>query len=142
MSTATTISGFRMDATTWTRLAAAARWTLAAELFLGGQARLTRHLTPGLHDRAMAKAEGYLRYLSFIPARSPTEHSVYIGMAMCTAGGLLCFPATRIQGALLSTSLSLMGIYSQARMGISFWLPAINTVLGSLIAYADVLRLG
>ena len=90
----------------------------------------------------MAKAEGYLRYLSFIPAKSPNEHSVYIGMAMCTAGGLLCFPATRTQGALLSTSLSLMGIYSQARMGISFWLPAINTVFGSLIAYADVLGLG
>lgn len=134
-------SSFRMDSVMWARLAAAARWTLAAELLVGGQARLTRRLTPGLHDQAMAKARGYLEYLRFIPASSPSEHSFFIGVAMCTAGGLLCFPATRMQGALLSSSLSLMGIYSQARMGVPYWLPCINTVLGSFIAYSNVISM-
>lgn len=136
------IGSFDLHPVAWARFATAARWTLIAQLFLGGQARLTRHITPTAHDRAMEKAEGQLKYLGWIPAKSPTEHSAYIGAAMCAAGGLLCFPSTRIQGAVLSTSLSLMGVYSQFRMGIPFWLPSINAVLGSFIAYANVVGLG
>jgi len=127
-----------MDPATWAKFATAARWILTAELFLGGQARLTGFLTPSIHERAMAKAPGYLKYLSFIPARTAREHTIVIGAAMCLAGGLLCFSHTRFQGALLSMSLSIAGIYSQYRMGISYLVPCINTVLGAVSAWASL----
>lgn len=86
----------------------------------------------------MQKAEGYQRYLSFIPARNAKEHTVFIGSLMSMAGGLLCFSNTRLQGALLSMSLSVAGIYSQYKMGVAYWVPRLNTALAALIIYSDV----
>ena len=113
------------------------RWVLTAELFLGGEARLTDKLTPGVHKRAMAKAAGYQRYLPFIPGKDAKQHSQVIGALMCTAGGLMCLPAVRTPGAILSMSLSLAGWYSQSRMGVPYWLPVINTILAAFIIYSE-----
>lgn len=112
-----------------------ARWILALELFLGGQARLTDRLTPSVHQRVMEKAPGYMRYLNFLPVKDPKQHTQVFGSLMCLAGGLLCVPSTNLPGATLSMSLSLAGIYSQYRMGISYWVPCVNTTLAALIIY-------
>jgi hypothetical protein len=106
---------------------------LSFQLFLGGQARITPLLTTTLYDRAHAKAEGYQKHLPFIPAQNPTEHSNIIGRLMYTAGAMLCFKITRTAGAALSTSLSLMGVYSHYRMGAPYWVSVVNTVLAVLI---------
>lgn len=109
------------------------RWILTAELLLGGQARLTDKMTPTVHKKAMSKADGYRRYLPFIPASNSTQHSQIIGGLMCIAGGVLCTATTRTFGASLSMSLSIAGWYSQARMCVPYLLPIINTVLAGLI---------
>jgi hypothetical protein len=118
------------------QLVSLARYILAFELFLGGQARLT-NFTPHLHEKAMSKADGYKKYLPFIPGKTAVEHSRNIGILMSTAGALMCFPATatRLPGATLSLSLSSMGIYSQHLMGVPYWLPVVNTVLAAFIIY-------
>lgn len=119
------------------------RLVLAAELFLGGQARLTSSLTPNLHHRAMAKAEGTKKYLSFVPISNPTEHTRFIGALMCTAGGLLSIPRSvlsqgRLMGGLLSITLTLAGVYSQYKMRIPYWLPSVNTVLAAISIWAEI----
>lgn len=43
----------------------------------------------------------------------------------------------RIVGKVLALALPLMGIYSQYRMGVKFWLPVINTILASIIIYGE-----
>lgn len=108
-------------------------YILSFELFLGGQARLTPLLTPSLYKRAMSKAVGNQKYLSFIPIRDPKLHSNFIGALMCLAGALLLSGITRRVGSLLSASLSLAGVYSQSKMGIPFWLPIVNSVLAAII---------
>lgn len=114
------------------------RIILTAQLVLGGQARLTSTLTPTLHKRAMSKAEGARKYLSFVPIRDAKQHTRFIGLLMCAAGALLSWHRTRLSGALLSMSLSLMGVYSQWRMAIPYWLPAVNTVLAAVIIQDQV----
>ena len=114
-------------------LAKIVRVILSAELFLGGQARLTSMLTPTLHRRAMAKAEGTQKYLNFIPIRDSKSHTRFIGALMVAAGTLLMFRRTRLLGALLGIALTLAGVYSQYRMGIPYWLPSVNTVLAAII---------
>ena len=37
----------------------------------------------------------------------------------------------------LNTSLTAMGIYSQRRMGIPYWLPAVNMVLGLIVWWIE-----
>lgn len=114
------------------------RVILTAELFLGGQARLTSALTPSLYRRAMSKAVGTQKYLSFIPINDPEKHSNFIGFLMCLAGALLCERRTRLAGGLLSIWLTLAGVYTQWRMRIAYWLPAVNTVLAGLIIWDEV----
>ncbi len=114
------------------------RIVLTGELLLGGQARLTSRLTPTLYKRAMAKAEGTQRYLSFIPIRDPRQHTHFIGALMCLAALLLGFSRTRLAGGMLSIALTLAGVYSQYRMAIPYWLPAVNTVLAAVIILATV----
>ena len=114
-----------------------ARIVLTFELFLGGQCRITPALTPALYQRAMAKAEGTRRHLSFIPINDPEQHTRFIGAMMCLAGALLCTKTTRLMGALLSVSLSLAGVYSFHRMGIPYWLPSVNTVLAIMIIFGE-----
>ncbi len=108
-------------------------YILSFELFLGGQARLTSLLTPTLHKRAMSKASGTQKYLSFIPISDPILHSKFIGGLMCLAGSMLLMRSTRRVGSLLSGSLSVAGIYSQSKMRIPYWLPCLNTVLAVVI---------
>lgn len=105
------------------------------ELILGGQARLTYNLTPTLHQKAMAKAEGTRKYLPFIPIKNPKQHTQFIGACMCVAGALLSSSSTRtrVRGGGLVISLTLAGVYTQFRMGIPYWLPAVNTVLAAVI---------
>lgn len=116
------------------------RLTLIAELAVGGQARLTDALTPRLHDRAMAKADGTKKYLAFIPIRDPTQHTQFIGLLMCTAAVLLYLPGWTLAGGLLSISLTLAGVYTQYRMGIPYWLPAVNTVFSSVAIWQAIAR--
>lgn len=116
------------------------RYILTLQLFLGGQARLTSRLTPTLHRRAMAKAAGTQRHLPFIPIRDPARHTNVIGALMCAAGTLLCAPQTRLAGGALAICLTLAGVYTQYRMGIPWWLPAVNTVLAGLVIWGEVGR--
>ena len=124
-----------MDSTTLHTTATYIRYILTLELMLGGQARLTSRLTPTVHKRAMAKAEGYRKYLSFIPIEHSKQHSQFIGFCMCTAASLLCVDGMRLGGASLSMSLSLMGVYAQYRMGVPFWLPVVNSVFAGMIIW-------
>ena len=52
---------------------------------------------------------------------------------MCAAGVLMSSPRTRLMGTRLAISLTLAGVYTQYRMGIPYWLPAVNTVLAAVI---------
>lgn len=126
-----------MDPQRLQQLVKAVRIVLTAELFLGGQARLTSALTPGLYKRAMTKAEGTQRYLDFIPIKDATRHTNFIGALMVTAGVLLTSARTRLPGGVLSISLTLAGVYSQYRMGIPYWLPSVNTVLAAIVIYNE-----
>ena len=114
------------------------RIVLTFELFLGGQCRITPALTPTLHRRAMAKANGTQRYLSFIPIEDPKQHTRFIGATMCLAGALLCTKSTRLAGGVLSISLTLAGVYSQYKMRVPYWLPGVNTVLAAFIILGEV----
>lgn len=116
-----------------------ARYVLILELFLGGQARITPTLTPKLYQRAMAKADGTRNFLPFIPIKDPKQHTQFIGVCMCAAGALLSSPSqiTRMGGAGLAIALTLAGVYTQFRMGILYWLPAVNTVLAATIIWND-----
>lgn len=82
---------------------------LSFELLLGGQARLPFSLTPSLHNRAMAKADGMLAAFSFVPLDAVTFTRA-IGVAMCVASVGVALPATRAAGSVLSGCLSLMGV--------------------------------
>jgi hypothetical protein len=113
------------------------RVILTAELFLGGQCRITPVLTPGLYQRAMRKADGTQKYLSFIPIKDAKEHTRFIGVLMCAAGALLCARRTRLVGGLLSISLTLAGVYTQMKMKIPYWLPSVNTVLAAVIIWNE-----
>lgn len=119
------------------QLAKIARIILTFELFLGGQARLTPALTPRLYERAMAKAEGTQRYLSFIRIPDAKRHTHFIGALMVLAGVLLSRQESRLTGGYLSISLTLAGVYSQYRMEIPYWLPSINTLLAASIIYTE-----
>ena len=103
------------------------------ELLLGGQARLTPYLTPGVHKRAMSKAKGYQEHMWFLPIRDPTLHSNVIGALMVSAGVLLLWSKTRVFGAGLGGLVAMAGVWAQSRMGVPFWLPCVNTVLAGLI---------
>lgn len=120
-----------------TTVAKALRVILTFQLFLGGQARLTSALTPSLHRRAMSKAVGTRKHLSFIPISDPEKHTNFIGLLMCAAGALLCARRTRLAGALLSISLTLAGVYTQYKMRIPYWLPSVNTVLSGIIIWDE-----
>ena len=98
-----------------------ARYLFAFELFIGAQARLT-NWTPSIRAKAYAKAEGYARYLYFIPSQSPRQHTQIIGVLMLLSGVLLIpdGKSTITAGATLGGTLALMGAYSQYRMKIPF----------------------
>ena len=126
------------------------RYALCFELIFGGLIRIFPRLFPSANQRAMEKAAGYWKYLTIIPGRNPSEHSINIGRLMLVSGILMGIPRSklggfilmipsqqvaeiaRIGGAALGTALAVMGVYSQRRMGVPYWLPCINTVLGSL----------
>lgn len=113
------------------------RVVLTIELFLGGQARLTAALTPNLHKRAMARAQGTQKYPSFIRIQDPQRHTNFIGALMILAGALLISPETRLNGGILSIALTLAGVYTQYGMNIPYWLPSVNTVLAAIIIYGQ-----
>lgn len=127
-----------MDRNVQVEVARVLRIILTFELFLGGQARIISYITPSLHERAMAKAEGVRKYLSFIPIQNSREHTRFIGGLMCLAGALLSFRTTRLVGGLLSISLTLAGVYTQYRMQVPYWLPSTNTVLAGIIILNEV----
>ncbi|KAF2652223.1 hypothetical protein K491DRAFT_719146 [Lophiostoma macrostomum CBS 122681] len=104
---------------------------LSFELFLGGQARITSLLTPRLYKKAMSKAVGTRdAFYPIIAIKDPTLHSNFIGVWMCIAGALVAYRPLRVPwGAALTLVLTNMGIYSQRRMKIPYWLPVVNTVL-------------
>ena len=104
---------------------------LAAELLIGGQARLPFSPTPSLQRKAMAKADGIKDIMPFVPVGA-IPFSRFLGWTMCLASGLVAVPSTRVYGAPLSASLSVIGWVAQARMGMPYWLPVVNTVLAGV----------
>ncbi|EMC92141.1 hypothetical protein BAUCODRAFT_78334 [Baudoinia panamericana UAMH 10762] len=108
---------------------------LAFELFLGGQARLTDRITPGLHKQASRKASGYYRWLNFLPVDDAETFQHVIGGLMIFAGILICVPPMRAMGTLLSMALSGGGVYSHRKMGVPYWLPAVNTAIAVVILW-------
>ena len=82
---------------------------LSLELLLGGQARLPFSMTPKLHKRAMAKAEGIKAAFPHVPLDA-TTFTQAIGATMCLASIGVALPATRTMGCVLSGCLSLMGV--------------------------------
>lgn len=118
-----------------------ARAVLSFELLLGGQCRLTSALTPSLTKQAYSKAAGYRQYLPIIPSKDATQHSQIIGGLMFGSGALLLLPygygSLRAIGKALALALPIMGVYSQYRMGVPYWLPIVNTILASIIIYGE-----
>ena len=113
---------------------------LSFEQILGGQARITDRLTPSLYQRAIRKASGTAEALyPLIPVKDPTRNSNVIGMMMLLTGSLLAWRTTR--GSYLTlglnTTLTAMGVYSQQRMGIPYWLPSCNMVLGAIVWWIE-----
>ena len=113
---------------------------LSFEQFLGGQARITDRLTPSQYQRAMRKAPGTAEALyPLIPVKDPTRNSNVIGAIMVLTGFLLAW--TRTRGSYLTlglnTSLTAMGVYSQRRMGIPYWLPIVNMMLGFTVWWIE-----
>ena len=80
----------------------------------------------------MSKADGLLAAFPFVPLDAITFTRA-VGFAMCVASFGVALPATRVAGSSLSGCLSLMGIWSQYKMGVPYWLPVVNTVLAIVI---------
>lgn len=113
---------------------------LSFEHFLGGQARITNRLTPSLNQRVMRKASGTAEALyPLIPIRDPVQNSQAIGSMMVLTGFLLAWKMTRgsYMTLGLNTCLTAMGIYSQQRMRVPYWLPALNLVLGLTVYWIE-----
>lgn len=112
-------------------------YLLSFEHFLGGQCRITPKLTPSLYHRAVTvKAAGTAESLyPLIPIKNPIRHSQFIGLLMCATGALLAWSRTRgtVLPLGLNTFLTCAGIYSQQRMGMPFWLPVVNLILGVVV---------
>ena len=106
--------------------------TLSFELALGGQARLPFSPTPTLRKKAMSKAQGVKDALPLVPLDA-VDLTTAFGVLMCLASILVALPVTRVGGSLLSGSISIIGWYSQAKMGVPYWLPIVNTGLAGVI---------
>ena len=109
---------------------------LSFQLMLGGQARLPFTLTPSLQQKAMAKKQAVKDALPFIPLDATTLTQGF-GWLMCMAGVLVALPMTRQLGVAVSASISIVGWYSQARAGLPYWLPIVNTVLAGTVWYVS-----
>ena len=105
---------------------------LSSELMLGGQARLPFSPTPSLQTKAMSKANGVKEALPFVPLDAVSLTRLF-GCLMCLASILVAVPVTRVYGTTLSGLISIIGWYSQAKMGVPYWLPIVNTVLAAVI---------
>lgn len=107
-------------------------YLVAAEMILGGQARLT-NLTPGIRQKTLDKAEGYQRLLPIIPIKDPVLHSAFLGFFMSLGGILLLFRSTRRAGSVLTGTLNLLGVYVQSRIGIGYSHPVISAACCALV---------
>ena len=105
---------------------------LSCELMLGGQARLPFSPTLSLQKKAMSKADGVKEALPFVPLDA-VNLTRFFGVLMCLASILVAIPYTRASGALVSGSISVIGWYSQAMLGVPYWLPIVNTVMAGMI---------
>ena len=105
---------------------------LSFQLLLGGQARLPFSPTPTLQKKAMSKAQGVKDALQFMPLDAIRLTQCF-GVLMCLASILVALPDTRRVGAMLAGSIACVGWYSQAKMGVPYWLPIVNTGLAATI---------
>jgi hypothetical protein len=121
-----------MDGSAWTVSNVLAA-LLSLQLLLGGQGRVTSRLTPSYHRYVLTRAQGTADALSFIPL-PPSTLTRLLGALMMAASPLVAFPSTRLVGAALTVVLTLTGVYTQQRMGVSYALPAFNTALALLMA--------
>lgn len=139
------------------------RYLLAAQLLLGGQARLTALLTPGAHRIALSKAEGLRRHFPFplpvdlllLPSRwigegseagetgvGARRHSQATGVAMLVSGALLC-AGERWRGARLAGAAAagyVLGGWTVAfwRMGWEWYVPAVNCGLLAVLVWGEL----
>lgn len=124
---------------------------LSLEFFLGGLPRLIPSLIPRVGERIDRKYPGSVHALwPVIPIRDPTWHRRFVGSLMSLTGVLLALTDTRGSAMTFSLVGFLTGCgivrcggslfprttkltCSQYRMGMPFWLPCVNMVLGGYV---------
>ena len=106
---------------------------LALQLLVGGQGRVTSHITPSYYRYVLTREQGTASALSFVPL-SPSTLRQVLGALMMGAAPFVALPSTRLLGAAMTMTLTLIGVYTQWKMGVSYALPAFNTVLALLMA--------
>ncbi|KAF2726278.1 hypothetical protein K431DRAFT_280310 [Polychaeton citri CBS 116435] len=121
-------------------IAKIARYVLVFEFIVGGQCRVTKRLTPKISEIAYKHADGYKRFLPFIPGETAAEHTRNIGVLLLTAGLLMVAPSkggVRAAGVGLGGVLSLMFLHVQRSIGVPYWLPVLNSALAGLVLYSE-----
>ena len=106
---------------------------LTVQLLLGGQGRVTSRFTPSYHRYVQTRVQGTADALSFIPLDPHTLSQVLGGMMMAAAP-FVAMPSTRLLGAAITVCLTLIGVYTQRWMGVSYALPAFNTLVAFAMA--------
>ena len=114
------------------------RYLLTAQLFLGGQARLTSLITPDAHVIAMSKATELQRYVPLPLITNLESHSKAMGAMMLVSGGMLCVRRMRLPGALVAGGVLGSWVYGFWRMGAEWYVPLVNCVIVGLVVYGEV----
>lgn len=129
-----------MDSTSLEKTTNVLRWMLAAQLLLGGQARLTSLLTPGAHQIAMSKAPEMARYMPIPFVSRPEQHTKVMGAVMLFSAGMLCVrhANVRLAGAVVAGATLGSWVYASWKMGAEWYVPVVNCVITGLVVYQEL----
>ena len=88
-------------------------------MIFGGQLRITRLLTPGLHDRVMRDKEAGTAEALYpiIPIKGPATQRRFVGVLMVGTGVLLANPGTR--GSMIRCEMQ--DGYGERGPGVGVW---------------------
>lgn len=109
---------------------------LAAEYILGGLVRASRIPFASAHERVIKKNASIAPLLyPIVPFEDVKNHNRYVGVWMIATGLLWANPESRLWLPTLGLSLFWTGAgwYSQARAGMSYWLPVTNFALSFVV---------